>query len=102
MRHDQLEGGTRLADRVRVVAGHRLLPHEGGFAALILRRQRTHRTTAVIRIEQNYGPDGVALFAAAVIGVIPAQLTAGAGVILVLASHATTGYALLCACVVFG
>jgi hypothetical protein len=36
-----------------------LLPHERWLVGWILKRQRTHRTAAVVRLEQNYGPDGM-------------------------------------------
>lgn len=46
---------------------HHLLPHERWFASLILERQRTHRTPAILRMEQNYGPEGITLMSAAII-----------------------------------
>ena len=42
----------------------RLLPPEDRFALLVLRRQQTHPTPTVLRIERNYGREGVALAAA--------------------------------------
>jgi hypothetical protein len=60
--------------------GHRLLPHERWFASLILERQRTHRNSAAprnpatLRMEQNYGPEGIALIAAGLITVLPGML----------------------------
>ena len=36
-----------------------LLPHERWFARWILERQRTRRTTAVGRMEQQYGPQAM-------------------------------------------
>lgn len=54
--------------------GHHLLPHERWFAAVILRRQQTHRTPAILRMEENYGPEGITLWAAAWITIFPAQL----------------------------
>jgi hypothetical protein len=47
--------------------GHRLLPPERWFATLTLERQRSRRTPAVVRLEQNYGPEGIALAAAAIL-----------------------------------
>lgn len=44
-------------------SAHRLTPPEKWFSLYILRRQQTHRTGAIIRLEQNYGPDGMILFA---------------------------------------
>jgi hypothetical protein len=36
-----------------------LLPHERWVVGWMLKRQRTHRTSAVVTMEQNYGPDGM-------------------------------------------
>jgi hypothetical protein len=36
-----------------------LLPHERWLVGWILKRQRTHRTAAVVRMEQHYGLDGM-------------------------------------------
>jgi len=82
-----------------VSAGHRLLPQERWFASLILERQRTHRTPDILRMEQNYGPEGIALWAAAVITVLPGQLIAVSGIAFMLASGGggnllTLGYSL--------
>jgi hypothetical protein len=57
-----------------VAPGHHLLPHEHWFASLILERQRTHRTPAILRMEQNYGSDEIALWAAGRITVFPGML----------------------------
>jgi hypothetical protein len=57
-----------------VAPGHHLLPHERWFASLILERQRTHRTSAILRMEQNYGSEGIALWAAGMITVLPGML----------------------------
>ena len=82
-----------------VSAGHRLLPQERWFASLILERQRTHRTPDILRMEQNYGPEGIALWAAAVITVFPGQLIVVSGIAFMLASGGggtllTMGYSL--------
>jgi hypothetical protein len=53
--------------KMQVAPGHRLLPPERWFASLILERQRTHRTSAILRVEQNYGSEGIALLAAAIL-----------------------------------
>ncbi|HEY5183181.1 MAG TPA: hypothetical protein VIJ07_26025 [Dermatophilaceae bacterium] len=53
---------------------HHLLPHERWSASFVLERQRTHRTSAILRMEQNYGPEGIALFAAGMIAVFPGML----------------------------
>lgn len=57
-----------------VAPGHHLLPHERWSASSVLERQRTHRTSAILRIEQNYGPEGLALIAAGLITVLPGML----------------------------
>jgi hypothetical protein len=64
-----------------VALGHHLLPHERWAATFTLRRQSTHRTQAILRLEQNYGPGGMALFAAALITVIPAELMIVTGIV---------------------
>ena len=69
-----------------VAPGLHLLPHERWFASYILERQGTHRTPAILRIERNYGPEGIALWAAAYITVFPGQLIAVGGIVLMLAS----------------
>lgn len=57
-----------------VAPGHHLLPHERWSASLILERQHTPRTSAILRMEQNYGPEGIALWAAGMITVLPGML----------------------------
>ena len=63
---------------------HTLLPPERWFASLILERQRSHRTTAVLRIETNYGPEGITLWAAGMVTVLPGQLIAFMGILILL------------------
>ena len=71
-----LSGGQNMP----VAPRHHLLPHERWFASLILERQRTHRNSAAprnpatLRMEQNYGPEGIALWAAGMITVLPGML----------------------------
>lgn len=56
------------ADRFGGAAsGHHLLPHERWFASFILERQRTHRTPAILRMEQNYGTEGIVLLSAGIL-----------------------------------
>jgi hypothetical protein len=63
-----------------VAPGHHLLPHERWSASLILERQRNHRNSAAprnpatLRMEQNYGPEGIALWTAGMITVLPGML----------------------------
>ena len=65
---------------------HHLLPHERWFAASTLERQRTHRTPDVLRMEQNYGPEGITLLAAAMSTALPGALAAVSGIVFMLAS----------------
>jgi hypothetical protein len=58
-----------LADTAR---RHHLLPHERWFATRLLARQRTHRTPTILRMEYNYGREGITLCAAALAGILPA------------------------------
>ena len=66
--------------------GHQLLPHERWFASWILGRQRTHRTPDILRMEQNYGPEGIALWAAAMSTGLPGALMVLSGIAFMLAS----------------
>jgi hypothetical protein len=75
--------------------GHRLLPHERWFASFILERQRTHRTPDILRIEQNYGQEGIALGAASMATLTPGVLIVGVGTVLVLISGAMVRYSRL-------
>ena len=82
-----------------VAPGHRLLPHEHWFASSTLERQRTHRTPDILLIEQNYGPLGIALGAAALSTVLPGVLMVVSGIAFMLASGGggtllTLGYSL--------
>jgi hypothetical protein len=55
----------RLRDQTLAVSGFRRLPPpEDRFALLVLRRQQTHPTPTILRIEKNYGREGVSLAAA--------------------------------------
>lgn len=69
-----------------VTPGHKLLPPERWFATYMLMRQRTHRTPAILRLEQNYGPEGVALYAAAVLLGVVAGAVVCSGIVLLLLS----------------
>jgi hypothetical protein len=78
---------------------HHLLPHERWFASWILERQRTHRTPDILRMEQNYGPEGITLWAAAMSTVLPGALMVLSGIAFMLASGGggtplTMGYSL--------
>ena len=82
-----------------VASGHHLLPHERWFVSSTLERQRTHRTPDILLIEQNYGPVGIALWAAALITVLPGMLMVVPGIAFMLASGGggtllTLGYSL--------
>lgn len=60
--------------------GHHLLPPERRFASYILERQRTHRTAAILRMEQNYGPEGIVLRSAAMVWGLLAAVVGFTGV----------------------
>ena len=82
-----------------VAPGQHLLPHERWFASSTLRRQRTHRTPDILRMEQNYGPEGITLWAAAMSTVLPGALMVLSGFAFMLASGGsgtllTVGYSL--------
>jgi hypothetical protein len=79
--------------------GHRLLPHERWFASSTLERQRTHPTPDILLIEQNHGPVGIVLWAAALATVLPGALMVLSGIAFMLASGGngilpTLGYSL--------
>lgn len=76
----------RVGQDMSVAPGHHLLPHERWAASYILKRQSTHRTPAILRIEQNYGPIGIALWGACLITALPGELIACMGIVLMLAS----------------
>jgi UPF0716 family protein affecting phage T7 exclusion len=65
---------------------HYLLPHERWFVRSTLERQRTHRTPAVVRMENRLGPEGVTLYLAALATILPGYVTALAGFALVIAA----------------
>jgi len=65
--------------KMQVAPGHWLLPPERWFASFILERQRTHRTPPILRAEQNYGPEGIALLAAAILFGLCAAIIACCG-----------------------
>jgi hypothetical protein len=74
--------------------GHHLLPHERWFASSTLERQRTHRTPYILRMEQNYGPEGITLWAAAMSTLLPGSLMVVSGIAFMLASGGGTLLAL--------
>lgn len=85
---------------VEMVSDHHLLPPERWFAEFILKRQRTHRTPAILRLEENYGPDGIALMAAALTSGLSGALIGCTGIVLLFLSGGrgaplTAGYCLL-------
>lgn len=71
---------------MRVSTRHRLLPHEQWYAGWLLERQRTHRGPFILRMEQNYGREGIILYAAAWINVFPCQVLMMAGLVLLVIS----------------
>jgi hypothetical protein len=66
---------------------HHLLPHERWFATRLLARQRTHRTPTILRMEYNYGREGITLCAAALAGILPAGVLEVAGSALLVMSQ---------------
>jgi hypothetical protein len=82
-----------------------LLPPERWFASFILERRRTRRTSSPSRLDQNYGPEGIALMAAGMVTAFPGQVIVCIGIVLLLASgdHGsllTIAYWLMCVGVV--
>jgi MFS superfamily sulfate permease-like transporter len=65
-----------------------LLPHERWLVPWILRSQRTHRTAAVVAMEQRYGPDGM-IWADASLANGPFVLVLGAAVFVIVFAHPT-------------
>jgi hypothetical protein len=63
-------------------------------------RQQTHRTPAILRLEGNYGPDGMAFMSAAILWGLAGSVVGITGLICLFASadHGrllATGYALI-------
>ncbi len=69
-----------------VASRHRLLPPERWFASFVLERQRTHRTQDITRLEVNYGPEGIALSAVAILWGCTASLLGCVGIVLLFTS----------------
>jgi hypothetical protein len=65
----------------------RLSRPERWAAAYIVDRQRTHRTPAIILLEQNYGPAGIRLMAAALLTGLAGAIIACTGIVVLLASN---------------
>jgi UPF0716 family protein affecting phage T7 exclusion len=81
---------------VELKPSHYLLPHERWFAGVILERQRTHRTRAVVRMQGNYGPEGIMLMASGLATIIPGVIVALSGLAILYASigdHSLAGIA---------
>jgi hypothetical protein len=78
--------GVEHGKKMPIAPRHRLLPQEHWFASSTLERQRTHRTPDILRIEQNYGPEGIVPWATAWITVFPGSLMAASGIGFMLAS----------------
>jgi hypothetical protein len=51
-----------------------------------LERQRTHRTPPILRLEQNYGPEGIAMMAATILYVLSGAIVGLIGIALLLLS----------------
>ena len=67
-------------------SGHKLTPPEAWFSDWMLRRQQAHRTAPLLRLEQDYGPEGIALGAAAILLGLTGAVVGWVGLILLLAS----------------
>jgi hypothetical protein len=57
-----------------LVPGHRLLPHERWFVAFGVRQRRKIPGLRSSKLDQNYGPVGVALFGAGLSTILPAMV----------------------------
>lgn len=53
---------------------HYFFPHERWSIKFFRQRQKDHQTAPVIRMQQNYGPEGVALMGAAYANMIPGTI----------------------------
>jgi hypothetical protein len=69
---------------VAAVGGHRLFRYERWLAALVERRQVEHHTASVVRIEEKFGPDGVVLMAAGMCTMVPGEILALIGFVLLI------------------
>lgn len=65
---------------------HRLVGPERWFASWVLERQRTHRTPAILKMEANYGREGIALMAASAAIEVPASLITMCGIVFLVTS----------------
>jgi hypothetical protein len=78
----------------------KVLPPERWVASFILQRQQAHRTPAIRRMEQNYGREGIALMAAAMLSGLVGAAVGFIGIALLFLSgnHGsllTAGYVLI-------
>jgi hypothetical protein len=81
-------------------AGLPLLPYERWYAKSMLARQQSHQTRAVLRMRQNYGPEGLVLRAANTINRLLTSMFWLVAIVLMIASGGRgaldlTGYLLL-------
>lgn len=79
------------------MAGPPLFPPERQFARFILERQRTHRTPAILRLEKNYGPEGIATMAATILFALSGAIVGLTGIVVLFLSSGhgpllTAGY----------
>lgn len=74
------------SDPREAASGHHLLPPERWFGVLMLRRQQTNPTPPILRLQQNYGPEGIALYAAALLSGFVGGAVALLGIALLVAS----------------
>jgi hypothetical protein len=59
---------------------------ETRFAAFVVERQQHHRTPAIVRIEANYGPAGIAFGAAAILFGLVGAFAACFGIVMLFVS----------------
>lgn len=83
MRQLEVAGAGDFSDITR---GHCLTPPERWFALFILERRRTHQPLKSPHLDQNYGPEGIALMAAAILWGMIGAIVGLTGIALLLAS----------------
>ena len=97
-----IKTGVDTLRQSQIPSGLWLLPPERWFVLFALKRQRAHRTRPILELEQNYGPEGIALLAAGVAVGLCAGVFACLGITLLLLSAdrgplLDWGYGFLCA-----
>ena len=70
---------------------------ERRFASFVAERQRTHQTPPVGRLQQNYGPRGIALGSAAILNGLTGSVIGCLGLLLLFVTHGSASAYLLLA-----